>query len=207
VRENRIRFYSEAFGNWRSYRDGVSKDNKSLTMSIVICAVDKNRKFYIASDLRAIQNGVIRDDYEKVCELRPHVYYGMTGIAEAGLELLEKVREYVDLPVADLISKVDERFRPSPTMLTIMLAGQDEDGNYFIWQKNNEGEIRQAAVNDRGIAYSIAAHERIGEFMEHFEHLVRSGMSLEKAVAKTMAFASEIDKTISPKYRMIKLEK
>ena len=101
-------------------------------MSIVICVVDKNSRFYMASDLRAIRDGIIYDDYQKVFELKPRVYFGMTGIAEAGHAVLDKLRPLTKLSVDEIIKKTDEIIQYSSTILTVMLAGQNEQGDFFI---------------------------------------------------------------------------
>ena len=176
-------------------------------MSIVICAIDKNRRFYIASDLRAICAGVVSDDYQKVFELKPRVYFGMTGIAEAGLYVLKYLRTFVDLSTEDLTAKANDIIKPSSTKLAVMLAGQNEEDNFFIWQKNNDGVTTVADVSDSAIAYSISATNKIGEFDAHFCNLVGNKMSLEKAISNTIIFASTIDQTISPTYKMIKLDR
>lgn len=174
-------------------------------MSIVICAVEYNRKFYIASDRRAIKGGVVNDDYQKIYEIRPHVYFAMTGIAEAGLRLLEHIRQRAKLPISAMIKAVDKAFKPNPFTLTIMIAGQDETKNYFIWQKNNKGEKTEASATDEDIAYSIGANDNIHQFEVYFAKQVKSGYGIEQAIVNTINYASTIDPTISKAHCIIKI--
>ena len=136
-------------------------------MSIVICVVKQNRQFYLASDLRAIRNGIAEDKYQKVYEIREKVYFGMTGIAEEGHKILADLQVNSNKTVPELIECADSIFQPSPKMLTIMLSGEDENGDYFIWQKNHHGQITNATINDTSIAFSISTNHNITPFNNH----------------------------------------
>jgi len=57
-------------------------------MSIVICAVPFCTKLYLASDKRAIRNGKVDDNFQKIFELRKDVYYSITGTAEPAFGIL-----------------------------------------------------------------------------------------------------------------------
>jgi 20S proteasome alpha/beta subunit len=173
-------------------------------MSIVICVVNQNREFYLASDLRAIRNGIAADNYQKVYEIRGKVYFGMTGIAEEGHNILADLKANSNKTVLELIEYADSIFQPSPKMLTIMLSGEDENGNYFIWQKNHHGQITNAEINDSSVAFSISANHNITAFNNQLRLLISSGVSIEKAMELTIDFASKMDNTISPTFKLIK---
>jgi len=66
-------------------------------MSIVICAIYKNQNFFIASDRRAIRNGVIDDNYPKIFNIRSGLYFGMTGIAEDGLKVFAQIKQIANM--------------------------------------------------------------------------------------------------------------
>ena len=174
-------------------------------MSIIISAVQFNKIFYIASDKRAIRRSVVFDNYQKIYEIRPRIFYAMTGIAEEGLHLLDQIRRLENFPVTDLIAKADEAFTPSSVTLTIIIAGQNESNEFFIWQKNNRGSERRADIRDNNIAFSISANNNLQQFTSHFEKLIHSGVRVEGAIVKTIAYASGIDPSISQVYDMFKL--
>jgi len=174
-------------------------------MSIIISAVECNKIFYIASDKRAIKSGVVSDDYQKIYEIRPCVFFAMTGVAEAGLHFLEEIRMLENAPLADIIAAIDVAFTPISTKLTIMIAGQNESNEFFIWQKNNMGEKKICDISDNNIGFSIASSNNIQQFASHFETLVHSGARVEEAIIKTIGYASRIDPSISQVYDMFKV--
>lgn len=173
-------------------------------MSIVICVVKQNKEFYLASDLRAIRNGITEDNYQKVYEIREKIYFGMTGIAEEGHKILADLQTNSNKTVPKLIEYADSIFQSSPIMLTIMLSGIDENGDYFIWQKNHRGQITNATINSSSIAFSISANHNITAFNNHLSSLISSGVSIEQAIELTIDFASNMDNTISPTFKLIK---
>lgn len=173
-------------------------------MSIVICLVKQNREFYLASDLRAMRNGIAADNYQKVYEIREKLYFGMTGIAEEGHNILADLQANSNKTVLELIEYADSIFQPSSKMLTIMLSGQDENGNYFIWQKNHHGQITNATINDSSIAFSISTNHNITAFNNQLRSLISSGVGIEQAIELTIDFASKMDNTISPTFKLIK---
>lgn len=176
-------------------------------MSIIICAIYKNQEFYIASDLRAIRNGVVYDNYIKIFEIRPRLYFGMTGIAEEGLAVLDQIKQLTNIPSAELVSVIDVIFSPKPFNLTIMLAGQNEAGDFFIWQKNNYGETTCVKGNHNNIGYAISTTDRKNEIAQFFETYIEANMPLDLSINKTIDFASTIEPTISPTYKIWKLSK
>lgn len=172
-------------------------------MSIIICVVEKNKTFYIASDKRAIKNGIINDDYKKIYELKKRLYFAMTGIAEIGLVVLDKIKNKVNYPIKDFINMVEREIPINATKLTITIAGLDENNRYFIWQKNNLGEITNADIGSDKIAYSISGNDEIGLFRSYFEKCVISGKPIQYCIANTINYASSIDNSISSKYELI----
>ncbi|MEX2411338.1 MAG: hypothetical protein WD607_08220 [Candidatus Paceibacterota bacterium] len=175
-------------------------------MSIVICVVNQNQKFYLASDLRAIRGGITEDNYQKIYEIKEKVYFGMTGIAEEGHKILANLKANSDKTVSDLIKYTDSIFQQSENMLTIMLSGVDETGKYFIWQKNHQEKITNATINDSSIAFSISSNKNVHSFHNYLNSLISSGINIEQAIEQTIYFASKMDNTISPTFKLIKHE-
>lgn len=174
-------------------------------MSIIISAVEFNKFFYIASDKRATKRSVVSDYYQKIYKIRPRVFYAMTGIAEAGLHFLEQIRKLENPPLADIIAATDDAFTPSSATLTIMIAGQNESNEFFIWQKNNMGDKKICDISDNNIAFSIGANNNIQQFASHFETLILGGVRVEEAIIRTIAYASRVDPSISQIYDMFKV--
>ncbi len=177
-------------------------------MSIVICAVENNREFVIAADKRANNNGVITDNYTKILQLRPGIFYGMTGFAQIGrnfFDIMLKPRSHLNSK--ELISFVDTEFKPMPKELTMTIAGRDEENNFFIWQKNHEGIIKSAQVQEGLLAYSIASNVSIS-ILEDFFLMQYRIVPLEEAVVLTIRFAAEKDKNrISREYDLHRMSR
>lgn len=128
----------------------------------------------------------------------------MTGITEAGLEILKVIKSNTNLSVSELIELTDSVFQPNVTMLTIMLAGENEEGEFFIWQKNHEGEIMKADISAETIAFSISTNDNIELIRKHITQQLQAGAPAELAISESINFASRIDDNISPTYTIIK---
>lgn len=100
-------------------------------MSIVISVIEKNEKVYIASDKRAIKNGQINDNYQKI-------YFVMTGIEEDWLFQLAHIKLYKKKESSKLIKICDNLSLKKFEKLAISMVGINENKNCFIWQKNNQ---------------------------------------------------------------------
>ena len=174
-------------------------------MSIIICLVERNKRLYIASDKRAIRNGILDDNFQKVFRIKENLFFAMTGIAEVGLQYLDLLRRNITLSIDELISLLNTTLVPTPTVLTIMLCGQKEDGNFFIWQKNNSGVITEGDIGTSNFAFSIGSNQNINTYNNYLEQQLISGVSIEQSIIKTIQFASDIDSTISRKYDFYKL--
>ncbi len=87
-----------------------------------------------------------------------------------------------------------------------MISGKDEEGNFFIWQKNNSGEVTKADISSDVIAFSISANKNMPIFNQFFTQQLISGIEVENAIANTINMASTIDDTISASYNMIIIE-
>lgn len=173
-------------------------------MSIVICIVKQNKEFYLASDHRAVRNGIVEDNYQKVYGIKENVYFGMTGIAEEGHKILNELKNYSGNSSRDLILYADSIIHPSAIRLTVMLSGADENGDFFIWQKNHKGEVTNATINDSSIAFSISSNQYINVYNKYLGALLSSGIEIEKAIELTIEIASKMDNTISPTFNLIK---
>lgn len=167
-------------------------------MSIIICVVVRNRQLFIASDRRAIRNGQVSDDFEKVHKIGQDVFFGMTGIAEIGEEVLRQLQTIEHPSSLDLIHRATELVVPSQQKLTIMLAGKDEAGNFFVWQKNNDQDVCNSCINENNIAYSISGGDAVDDRVRPFLLNLLPQVSVPQALSDTIRFASTIDPTISP---------
>ena len=157
----------------------------------------------MAADKRAIKNGIINDNYQKLYKLKEDVYFGMTGIAEEGYKILNGLMYCTHLSPTALIKFTDLSFQPSERMLTIMIAGKDEEGNFFIWQKNHEGKIEIANVSLDTIAFSLSTNENSELFNNHLSSELKTGKLIEEAILSTIKFASERDDSISKDFHIV----
>jgi len=172
-------------------------------MSIVICVVNRNNEFCMAADKRAIKNGTINDNYQKLFKLKEDVYFGMTGIAEKGHKVLKQLMYNTHLSGTELIKLANSRVKLSQNKLTIMIAGKNEEGNFFIWQKNNEGQIEIADVSVDNIAFSLSTNDNSALFNNHLTSELKAGKLIEDAILSTIKFASERDDSISTDFHIV----
>ncbi len=178
-------------------------------MSIVICAIKNNSEFVIAADKRAINNGDIRDNHNKILELRPGIFYGMTGLAQIGQQFFDlMLKPRAHLNSKDILSFVDSEFKPMSKQLTMTLAGRDEEGDFFLWQKNHEGIINYPQVRDDLLVLSIASNENT-HIWENYFLMQCQFVQLEEAVILTIRYAAENDKdrTISQEYDLFRMSR
>jgi len=172
-------------------------------MSIVICVVNRNNEFFMAADKRAKKDGIINDNYQKLFKLKEDVYFGMTGIAEEGHKILNKLMYCTYLSPTGLIKFTDLNFQPSNKILTVMIAGKNEKGDFFIWQKNHKDEIVIADVSVDNIAFSLSTNDNSELFNNHLRSELETGKLIEDAIKNTINFASEIDATISKNFDIV----
>ena len=178
-------------------------------MSIVISVIESNRKFYIASDKRGERGGIKSDSYKKICQLDKDLYFGMTGIYEAGLVVLNHIRSCNLNDINSLTEKISEFFasfsgRNKPEKLTIMVAGRDNTGNFFIWQRNIQGETKLMNGSEN-IEYALSSNDKIEILAKYFEKQIISGSEVKDAIAKTIQYASDIDSSISKEYELYEI--
>jgi len=157
----------------------------------------------MAADKRAIQNGIINDKYQKLFVLKKGIFFGMTGIAEAGHEILDIIMNNTHLSATELIKLTDSTFQPNKITLTIMIAGKNEEGDFFIWQKNHEGDIRIADISVDTIAFSLSTNDNSELFNNHLKKELEAGKMIKEAILNTIKFASERDSSISKEFDMV----
>ncbi|WP_025161851.1 hypothetical protein [Paraclostridium bifermentans] len=173
-------------------------------MSIVICVIDKNDKLYLASDKRAVRNGVVDDDYKKIYKIKNNVYFGMTGIAEEGLKVLSNIEKFKYKSVYEIIENVSSIIDISDINLTVMISGKDESGDLFCWQKNNSGETSLIKGNSEEIKFAISSNDDISIFSEKLQmEIIDSGIN--QGIINTIEYASSINSYISRNYDLIHL--
>lgn len=176
---------------------------KFVNMSIVINAVLNNEILLIASDLRAVKKGVVQDNFKKIFKIRPYCFYSITGIAEAGIWFLDRVKKNSGLTIADLLKWADVDFNHHKfPALTITFSGKDEQGNFFIWQKNNSGQKHMPIIEPSGLTYTLSANDNILILAKRFEEFV-SKLPLNEAISRTIEYAATIDTSISKEHEII----
>lgn len=176
-------------------------------MSIVICAIRNNREFVIAADKRAINNGIIRDNHNKILQLRPGIFYGMTGLSQIGQNFFDfMLKPRSDLNSKDILNFVDNEFAPMTKELTITIAGRDEENNFFIWQKNHKGIINYPQVREDLLVSSIASNVNTPIWEDYFLMQCQF-VPLEEAVVLTIRYVAEKDRTISREYDLYRMSR
>ncbi len=176
-------------------------------MSIVVIAIDKNKKLYIASDKEERKcSGFITDDYRKIYQIKDNIYFGMTGVYEVGLDILDLIKKIEWGNRLELIKKVNSCFDSccivaKPEKMTMVIAGKDEEG-FFILQRNIQGEIKIVNGSDN-IELAINSTSGISDFQKYLEGKIISGEGIKDSIIKTIEYASTIDVSISKDFILI----
>ena len=178
-------------------------------MSIVISVIEENKKLYIASDKRGKRRNGISDDYQKIYQLAEDLYFGMTGIYEAGVYVWNHIKEYDVSDKYRLIENINIFFAScfkmdKPERLAIMIAGRDNNGDFFVWQKNIQGETKFIKGSEK-IEFAISSNDKIEIFGEYFKKKIISGLSVRDAIIRTIEHASKIDSSISKEYELFEI--
>ena len=178
-------------------------------MSIVISVIEENKKLYIASDKRGKRRNGVSDDYQKIYQLAEDLYFGMTGIYEAGLHVWNYIKEYDVSDRHRLIKKINVCFdscfkKDKPEKLAIMIAGRDNNGDFFVWQKNIQGETKFIKGSEN-IELAISSNDKIEIFGEYFKKQKTSGLSVRDTIIRTIEHASKIDSSISKEYELYEI--
>lgn len=179
-------------------------------MSIIIGLIDTKNHVYLAADKRAIRSsGIIDDNFKKFLPLRQNLYFGMTGIAELGIMIYNKVTElptFNEMAVQDIINAFDIQYKQMNLDSTILVAGKFENNEAFIWNKNTSGETRFIKRDKKDILYSINTNNNLDKFEPKFrEEVIKSRGNLVAAIKNTIEYASTIDKTISKNFDIFQL--
>jgi hypothetical protein len=179
-------------------------------MSIVICAVYKNSKMCLASGKRAIKNGIVHNNFNKILMLRPKIYYAITGTAEAGLWFFDRLGEMSgssDLDVKELLEWIEKDFPIHGfPKVAIVLAGKDEENNFFIFTIDSEGTINRPVITGENLAYAVSANNNIPLFSRYFGNMLKRSPSIESAMSATIQYASTVDHSISKKFDIVSVD-
>jgi len=179
-------------------------------MSIVISVIEKNEKLYIASDKRGTRRGIREDRYQKIYQLSKNLYFGMTGIYEAGLKVLDYIKTCCDVNNIDnLIKKInnflDSFFREDkPEELAIIVAGRYDSRNFFIWTRNIQGETK-FIKGSNNIEFSVSSNKNIKCFSRHLKEQIILRKDIKGAIIETIEYASKIDSSISKEYELYEI--
>jgi len=149
---------------------------------------------------------VVKDNYQKIYPLAEDLYFAMTGVYEAGLEVLKAIKGYDvndrDSFVENVGNFFDFFFRANkPEKLTILIAGRNNNRNFFIWQRNIKGDTN--VVNgSKNIEYAISSNDKMKDFGEYLENQIKLGLNCKDAMIKTIEYASKINSSISKEYEL-----
>ncbi len=85
-----------------------------------------------------------------------------------------------------------------------MIAGRDNNGDFFVWQKNIQGETKFIKGSEK-IEFAISSNDKIEIFGEYFKKQITSGLSVRDAIIRTIEHASKIDSSISKEYELYEI--
>lgn len=178
-------------------------------MSIIIGILTSTEKLIIASDKRVIihHKNIVDDNYQKVFKLRNNLYLGITGKAEYGIIIKNRIIEFQkEKTISEIIEFTNLIYKQNHLKSTIMITGRFENKKLFIWSKNTDGELTFAESEKGLIKYSINTTDNIDLITRMFKHEIENTKSnYDLTIKRTIEFASTIDKTISKNYDLILL--
>jgi 20S proteasome alpha/beta subunit len=178
-------------------------------LSIVICVIDRAEKLYLAADKRESEgnSGKFNDNFQKIVKINEYLYLGMTGfVSEANRvsEALKQKNSSSTYTVKELVAYADSLIYPSEKMLTITLAGADDEGIPFVWQKNNDGNISIPEVRAELVTTAVATNENIDRANNYLtRRLTENRLDVEKSIDETIRYVADADKSVSPTYDII----
>jgi hypothetical protein len=111
----------------------------------------------ICADKRADKNGKVIDNFQKLYQLSPTMFFGITGLAEEGFSIMTQLFDRQFSNPDEVIAFVDTVFTPRPRELTVTLAGRWKSGKFYLWNKNNRGEVSVHKPISNGLVYSISS--------------------------------------------------
>jgi hypothetical protein len=162
-------------------------------MSIVACVMFKDEGILIGSDKRAIKDGLIDENYKKLYEIKEGLIFGMTGIAEEGHFVLAHLMKNSDLPTLEIVNMADAIFKPKDT--AIILAGKDENNQFFMWHKNSE-KVSLTRNESEMVHFLVSSNNNVGLYTNYLGDQLEK-VEIDQAILNTIYFASKNDETIN----------
>lgn len=194
-------------------------------MSLLIAVIEHElQALHIAADNRATNlDGTHCDDNaKKVFQIRPGIFYGISGLTDECMKLKEALEANKGLTASELISIATDfeiensEYSGETHGASFILAGVHEDGEPFIWSRSTypedhtEDSIKQvdgflgvdpgSLVKGCGAFKVSAPNCHTAEFTQgnFIERYKNAAGNYSQAIALSIAHASEMDNTISP---------
>ena len=182
-------------------------------MSIVISILLPNVGIFLASDHRRtdVNTREYSDDFSKTREVKNNIYFSMTGYADPGSRLLEKLKATEFETVNSLLEFTEHNF-PLIEKLDVVLNGINDEGRLFVWTKKGKSQPPNHIVESSQMALTIAASTD-NDYQGHFIHSIRTkdrsdiNMAIEDSIGETIRYAASLDKAISPTYDLVFISK
>lgn len=177
-------------------------------MSIIIGVISKNNQLFLGADTRAIlPSDKIDDDYDKIFKIRPDLYFGITGIAEYGLAIKDRLLMLPDINqlfIVEIIQYLDSIYTDKHSHSTVLLSGRLETNQAFIWNKNTLGENRLIKSDGLDTLYSINSNDNTEFFEKRFvQEVGQTNFDFIMSIRNTIEYASTIDHTISSTCKIV----
>lgn len=195
-------------------------------MSLLIAVIEHElNALHIAADNRAtnIDGTHCNDNAKKVYQIRPGVFYGISGLTDECMRLKEALEANKDLTASELITLAADfeiknvEYDGEIHGASFILAGILEDGEPFIWSRSTypedhtedshkqvDGFLKDedpgSLVKGCGAFKVSAPNCKTAEFTQgnFIERYKTAACNYGKAIALSIAHASEMDNTISP---------
>ena len=119
--------------------------------------------------------------------------------------MVAEAKKQDKLGVAGLIDYLDTAISPSSIRLTVTVAGRGDEGNLFLWQKKNDGTIERPDILDTDAVVSVASTAKYDAIYDRLIAELCKREGIEKAIQRTIAFASTIEDSICADYDLVKV--
>jgi len=161
----------------------------------------------LVADKRAKKDGIINDNFSKIFYLRENLYFGITGIAEYGLEVKDLLQPQLNCSTEEIIRFADSIYTINETSSTIMIFGKLLNNRAFVWSKNSKGKVTYTETSIGNISFTINTSINIKLIESKFIEEIKSSkvVNYELAIKNTFEYASIIDSSISSAYEVFKI--
>ena len=155
---------------------------------------------------------MVSDNYRKIYPIKENLYFGITGIYEKGLDILNLIKRIKWDSRIELVKKSLSCFDNycicrKLQKMTMVIAGKDEEG-LFILQRNILGD--ELDVNfiegSEGIKFAFNGPDNTKDLEKYLKDKIISGQTVKNSIIETIGYASTVNNSISREYDFYEID-